>query len=280
MQYQAESALNNTNWYLILIKTLAITFILTTNVALASPLNPNQNKNDLPAIGIIIDDLGNQYVHDKKAVLINGALSYSFLPHTPHAKELAELANHLDKDVLLHLPMQSAADDELGPGALTLDMSKNTFVTSFQRSLQSVPHAVGINNHMGSLLTQHPGHMSWLMQIINQYNDLFFVDSFTVKSSVAQQIATENWVPNMKRDVFLDHDRQTKAIKRQFQRLLQVARKNGIALAIAHPYPETLAVLEQMIPTLEKNGFRLISVSQLVKLHMRRFQTWRAFLSL
>jgi polysaccharide deacetylase 2 family uncharacterized protein YibQ len=147
-------------------------------------------------------------------------------------------------------------------------------------SLAAVPHAIGINNHMGSLLTQHPGHMQWLMHAIGQRGNLFFVDSFTVASSVAQRIATENWVPNIRRDVFLDSDRSIQAIEHQFQRLLNKAQKEGIALAIGHPYPETLAVLERMLPTLKDQGVRLVPVSRLINLHMRQFRTWRAFLSL
>ncbi|WP_455205620.1 divergent polysaccharide deacetylase family protein [Kaarinaea lacus] len=234
---------------------------------------------DLPAISIIIDDLGNAYQRDKQAVLLPGAVTYSFLPHTRYSEELAELAHQLDKDVLLHLPMQATQEEFLDTGGLSIDMSHAEFIKTFQRSLRSVPHAVGVNNHMGSMLTQHPGHMLWLMQAISEAGDLFFIDSVTTSHSVAHQIATEQWVPNMQRDVFLDNDRNPAAIKYQFQSLLQVAQQKGIALAIGHPYPETLSVLAELIPQLEQQGIRLIPLTQLLKLHMKRFRTWRAFLS-
>ena len=234
---------------------------------------------DIPAIAIIIDDLGNGYQRDKHAVLLDGALSFAILPHTSHAVELANLAYKLHKDVLLHLPMQSTAPEDMGPGGLTLDMDANQVRQTFRDSLASVPHAIGVNNHMGSLLTQHPGHMQWLMQAISATGNLFFVDSFTASKSIAYKIATENWVPNMKRDVFLDSSRNPAAIAHQFHRLLDIARKNGIALAIGHPYPETLKVLEEALPGLSKHGVRLVPVSKLLKLDIQRIRTWRAYLS-
>jgi hypothetical protein len=109
-----------------------------------------QTGTDIPAIAIIIDDLGNGYERDKRAVLLPGKLSYAFLPHTPHTKALANLAHALKKDVLLHLPMQATEAEPLGPGALTLDMSARQLLQTFFTSLASVPHAVGLNNHMGS----------------------------------------------------------------------------------------------------------------------------------
>jgi hypothetical protein len=241
--------------------------------------HPSPAGGDIPAIAIIIDDLGNGYERDKRAVLLPGNLSYAFLPHTPYTAELAELAYRLHKDILLHLPMQATAAESLGPGALTLDMSARQLRQTFLASLASVPHAIGVNNHMGSLLTQHPGHMQWLMQAIAESGDLFFVDSFTAPKSVAYKIATENRIPNVKRNVFLDSDRSSTAIRQQFYRLLAVARKNGIALAIGHPYPETLAVLETLLPTLTERGVRLVPVSQLIYLENQRIRTWRASLS-
>jgi polysaccharide deacetylase 2 family uncharacterized protein YibQ len=234
---------------------------------------------DLPAIGIIIDDIGNLEHRDKQAIQLPGAITYAFLPHTPHAHDLALLAHSYNKEVMLHLPMESVQHKRLGPGGITLDMTYQEFARQLQSDLASVPHAVGVNNHMGSLLTQHPGHMVWLMRELNKRENLYFVDSYTTVHSVAEKIADENLVPNLRRDVFLDSDQDPKQIRYQFRRLLKLARKHGTALAIGHPYPETIAVLKQLLPTLDAQGVRLLPVSKLLKLHQQRIQTWRASLS-
>ena len=95
----------------------------------------------------------------------------------------------------------------------------------------------------------------------------------------ARQLANENWVRNIRRDVFLDDDRDPEKIKRQFDRLIEIAQRNGIALGIGHPYPETVKLLEKELPKLKKYGVEVVPVSELLERHMQEFRTWRAFLA-
>lgn len=220
--------------------------------------------DNLPAIGIIIDDMGNLEQRDKRALQLPGPVTFAFLPHTPHARKLAELAHRLDKEVMLHLPMEPVARDKSGPGTLTLHMTARQFVQQLTVDFAAIPHAVGINNHMGSLLTQHPGHMQWLMTELSKRKNLYFVDSYTSKNSIAQQLANENRIPNIRRDVFLDHERNPDTIRFHFRRLMEKARQNGTALAIGHPFPETIDVLKEELPKLRAQGIILLPVSQLI----------------
>ncbi|HEB94696.1 MAG TPA: divergent polysaccharide deacetylase family protein [Gammaproteobacteria bacterium] len=257
---------------------LLLAGILSGHPTLADPLTPIAEPGR-PAISIIIDDLGNLRDRDLRAIRLPWAITYAFLPHTPHARELAKLANRLNKEVMLHLPMEAMERNRLGPGALTLAMTRQQFLQQLRDDITAIPHLAGINNHMGSLLTQHPGHMRWLMQELGEHDTLYFVDSYTTKDSVAIQAANENWVPNIRRDVFLDSDRDPARIRAELHRTVRLAREHGIALAIGHPYPETLSVLEQELPRLAAEGIDILPVSQLLDKHMQRFRTWRAFLS-
>ncbi len=271
------------NHLLGLIKTalppaLLLAGMLSGHPALADPLAP-VTESGRAAISIIIDDLGNLRDRDLRAIRLPWAITYAFLPHTPHARELAKLANRLNKEVMLHLPMEAMERNRLGPGALTLAMTRQQFLQQLRDDITAIPHLAGINNHMGSLLTQHPGHMRWLMQELGEHDTLYFVDSYTTKGSVAIQAANENWVPNIRRDVFLDSDRDPARIRAELRRTVRLAREHGIALAIGHPYPETLTVLEQELPRLAAEGIDILPVSQLLDKHMQRFRTWRAFLS-
>jgi len=244
----------------------------------ATPPDPSVD-NYGPAIGIIIDDMGNLEQRDKRALQLPGPVTFAFLPHTPHARELAELAHQLNKEVMLHLPMQPVEHNKPGPGALTLHMTARQFVQQLTLDLAAIPHAVGINNHMGSLLTQHPGHMQWLMTELSKHKNLYFVDSYTSKNSIARQLANENRIPNMRRDVFLDHERNPDTIRFHLRRLIMKARKNGTALAIGHPFPETIAVLKEELPKLRAQGITLLPVSQLVHRTLERSTSWQAYLS-
>ena len=232
-----------------------------------------EGADPVPAISIIIDDMGNQPA--EAALRLPGRLTYAFLPHTPHAARLAERAHRMGKQVMLHLPMASHEHAPLGPGALTLQMTEASFKRSLQESLGSVPHAVGLNNHMGSLLTRHPGAMTWVMETLAGQPGLFFIDSRTTPETIAQRMAREHGIPNARRDVFLDNDRDPDAIRSQFRLLLAKALKQGYALGIGHPYPETIETLRTELADLEHQNIRLITVSELISRQQRR-SPWHA----
>lgn len=227
----------------------------------STPVNPPYQA----AISIIIDDLGEQLDNGMRAVELPAQVTLAFLPYTTYAPRLAVLAHEVDKEVMLHMPMESIEHHHMGKGGLRKDMHQQEFIQAIEDALASVPYISGINNHMGSLLTQQHDHMLWLMQEINQHGNLFFVDSHTVMNSVAQHVAMENHIPNLRRDIFLDTERDPSAISDQFSSLIALARKNGTALAIGHPYPQTLSFLSRQLPKLKEYGIELIPVSALIE---------------
>lgn len=222
---------------------------------------------EIPRIAIIIDDLGYGLAAGERAVSLPGPVAYAVLPATPRGRVLAEKAHANGKEVLLHLPLQSALHEETSePGGLLLDMTRGQFASTFSESFESVPHIVGINSHRGSLLTRHPGHMAWLMEEIQRHGQLFFVDSYTTHESIALRLAREAGVPAVRRDVFLDPDRAPGTLEREFARLKKLARLRGFAVGIGHPYPQTLTLLEDELPKLADEGFQLVSISRYVEL--------------
>jgi uncharacterized protein len=222
---------------------------------------------DKPLISIIIDDIGYRMQDDLRAVALPGAVAFAIMPHSPHAKRMSALINAQGKDILLHLPMQATEDKKnkfLGPGALTLQMTHQEFIRTLDNSLRSVPHAIGVNNHMGSLLTRHPGHMTWLMESLKRKN-IFYIDSVTSRFSVASTVAGESKVPFLRRDVFLDNIQIAENILQQFEELIKVAKRRGYAIAIGHPHPQTIAVLSRKLRELENYGVELISPHQMLE---------------
>jgi polysaccharide deacetylase 2 family uncharacterized protein YibQ len=218
-------------------------------------------------VAIIIDDLGYELAAGRRSIDLPGPVACAILPSTPRARRLAQAAHSSGKEVLLHLPLDSGGDDDvLEPGGIRLDMSRKELAATLGAGLDSVPHAVGVNNHRGSMLTRHPGHMHWLMEEIRKRGNLFFIDSYTTHKSVALQLALESGVMAVKRDVFLDPDRSPATVVREFARLKELAKQNGAALGIGHPYPTTLALLETEIPKLPDEGIELIGIAELVSL--------------
>lgn len=218
-----------------------------------------------PMVSIIIDDLGNRGALDRRAVALPGPVAMSVLPHTPHARHVAERARQAGKEILVHLPMQSEAATESPPDTIALHDTRRQLEDHLHRALEAVPHATGVNNHMGSLITRHPGHMDWLMSALAEDPRLFFVDSRTTKFTVAARLAVEHGVPALSRDVFLDDDPSRDAVERAFDRLVETARRRGRAVAIGHPHPTTLAVLEERLPRLAGLGVTLVPLSEMLE---------------
>lgn len=223
----------------------------------------------IASVGIIIDDLGNSLRRGKRAIQLPGAVAYAILPHTHFSVRLAELARAHNKEVILHLPMESTDGEEPGPGNIDSNMPALEVAMTLDYDLQTVPHAVGVSNHMGSLLTEQREPMRLLMESIANRGGLFFVDSLTSADSVASDAAQELGLPHLVRDIFLDNEREVKAIDRQFDELVATARERGHALAIAHPYPETLEVLERRLPDLARAGIQLVPLSRLLELRAK-----------
>jgi len=251
--------------------------LLFTFISVPAQLSAN---DDLPFVAIVVDDLGDNYSRGLRAVKLPGDVTYSILPHTPYSKNLAARINRSGREVMLHLPMQPLGEENMGPGGLHHTMSKSQFIKTVRNNIASIPYIAGINNHMGSLLTQQSIQMNWLMDELNENNDFYFVDSYTHAGSVAFRTAQRLNVPSATRDIFLDHVIEAGEIDKQFLRLIKRARIFGSALGIAHPHMETLLALEYWIPQLAAEGIELVPVSQYIELKNQRNPTWQASLSL
>jgi len=214
-------------------------------------------------IAIVIDDLGHNLVEGRRAVQLPGPVACAILPHQKHSRLLAVETHRQGKEVLLHLPMPGGNGYDAGAGMIEPDMPRGELRAMMDFNLETVPHALGVNNHMGSELTGKPEPMRRIMQDLSRRR-LFFLDSLTSPVSVAAREARLAGLPTLVRDVFLDNDRQPAAIEREFDRLLVMARRRGAAIAIGHPYPETLAVLEKRLPLLQAQGVRLVPLSALL----------------
>lgn len=218
-------------------------------------------------ISLIIDDLGYSYTRAKHAMALHPNVTLAVLPDAPHAERISSAASYQGRELMLHLPMQSLRQSRLDePSTLTLDMSRSEVETTVQRFLDRFPSVIGVNNHMGSLLTQHPGHMQWLMETLAINQPLYFVDSKTGKGSIAKQVALENGIPTAERTIFLDPGEAagSETIWQQIKQLERIADTDGFALGIGHPHKITLKTLRQAIPWLEARGHKIVPVSEYI----------------
>jgi len=254
-------------WQRFIAATLLAKFTLATaNHDTPTTIEP------IAQIAIIIDDIGYNKNQGINAINLPGAITYAIIPHSPNATFFADKARSLAKEIILHAPMSNVHNIPLGKNGLTDTMNEIKFKNTLNHSLDSIPHISGLNNHMGSLLTQKTLPMEWLMESLQQ-RQLYFIDSRTTSHSIAWDIAQASNIPSLKRDIFLDHEQTYTFIHKQFTRLTQLAKEQGYAIAIAHPYPQTIHYLKQHLPTLSDEGIQLVSASTLVLLHSPNLST-------
>lgn len=218
-----------------------------------------QAAPDKAYLTVIIDDLGQNVARDARVLALPGPVTLAIMPDTPHATDFARQAHAAGKTVILHMPMDPAT----GPYAWHPGMATDVLSERLARALDKVPYAAGLNNHMGSRMTSQPAAMAGLMSEL-QRRGLFFVDSRTSAATVAAAKAQAIGLAHVSRDVFLDDVRTPEAIAAQLREGVALARRQGSAVLIGHPYPQTLAVLERALPLLERQGIEWIDIHPMI----------------
>lgn len=214
-------------------------------------------------LAIIIDDMGGDESAAAALLKLPYPLTFSILPGQLHSAEIADEAHRCGDQVMLHLPMQfEGSSAKAEPVELRLGMPSTEVDRLLAQMLSSVPHAVGVNNHEGSLATANPQLMSELMDALRRRN-LFFIDSRTTAATVAFDAAQRAGVRAASRKVFLDDVETREAILQQLQLAARDAERDGSAIAIGHPHPSTIAALAEGIPRI-KGRVRLVFASTLV----------------
>ena len=218
---------------------------------------------------LIIDDMGNSLQAADDLCRLGRALTVAVLPLTPQAEETAARARACGLEVILHLPLESVNGNTYEPGGngegfILAGMSEDEIRTTVDGLLAHVPGVAGVNSHMGSKVTADGDTMERVLAVLKERN-LFFVDSRTSGRSLAYEQARRMDVPTAYRDVFLDPDGVESDVKAQFVEFLRVARRKDGAIAIGHPFPNTLGALKDLLPLLEIYNIELVPVSRIVR---------------
>ncbi|MBU1618900.1 MAG: divergent polysaccharide deacetylase family protein [Gammaproteobacteria bacterium] len=213
-------------------------------------------------VAIVIDDIGYHKL-DYKLLELPYELTFAVIPHTTHSNAVAKAAYQQRRDVILHMPMESARRADLSKNALKVTMSRSQIERKLQAAFADVPYAIGINNHMGGYFTEQANVMDWTLAYVAK-RQLFFLDSKTTARSQAGVYAKKHQIPLLTRHVFLDNDRSYKALDKQFNLMIKLAKQQQQAIAIGHPYPETYAYLKKHLPDLAARGIEVVKLSSLL----------------
>lgn len=229
------------------------------------PLSSKQREKAIK-IAIVIDDLGQDMKSAKEIIALHPDITLAIMPGQRYSREIASLATKSNHEALLHMPMErkNHAEKPQAKGTLRSDMTPMEFMEAVAENIESVPGAVGVNNHEGSALTGNKEAMKFLMAELKA-RELFFLDSLTDPKSVAYATAKEFGLRAAKRDVFLDNENDNpEYIRGQLQELVRIAEKRGRAIAVGHPHPATITEIGKWLAEIEEE-IEIVPASRLMQ---------------
>lgn len=254
-----------------------LTHVILLNRLFAEPVE-NQAKPDAtvamikpgamakkPRLAVIIDDVGYTDSLAEQLRDLDIPLTAAVIPSAPFAIDQAKRIHAYGLETIIHLPMQPLDPANHHPrGQFVLsDSSSDEIAALLNEAMAKVPHARGLNNHMGSLVTADLQAMERVLEQVKKAG-LFFVDSKTTYETVAFALARKMQIKTAIRDVFLDDEQNYLYTSNQIRNLVELARKNGRALAIGHPFASTLAALRDAVPWLKQQKVELVFASALL----------------
>jgi hypothetical protein len=244
-------------------------FLQITEAAKADIPALAQKKNQAlktPRLAFVIDDIGYADLMAEQLRDLGIPLTAAVIPSSPYARSEAEKIHGFGLEVIIHLPMQpkDPANHHPRDQFVLLDSSQAEIAALIQNAQATIPYARGLNNHMGSLITSDPQAMRLVLDLLKKAG-LFFVDSKTASGTCAFDLAKKMKIKTVIRDVFLDDEQVYSHSCKQIRNLVEIARKNGRALAIGHPFASTLAALRDTIPWLKQQKVEIVFVSALLE---------------
>ncbi len=214
-------------------------------------------------IAIVIDDWGYNLNNLDLLRQIRYPLTVSVLPNLKYSQTVVQEARRLKFEIIMHLPMEPIEKIRLEQNTIMTSLSEKAIRKIVADDLDNIGYARGVSNHMGSKAAQDSRTMSIVFSEL-QKRGLYFLDSYVSADSVSLELAPKMRLAFVKRDVFLDNRQDAQYIRNQIYELKKKARAYGQAIGIGHDRRVTLKVLKDIMPELEKEGYKLVFVSSLL----------------
>lgn len=204
------------------------------------PQKPAKRKKGAK-LAIIIDDVAWEYQMNAIKSL-NLRITPSILPPTKEHPNSAKLAKGIDY-YMVHLPLSAVYFKKQEQHTLDTNSSNSQIYKRIKEIKVIFPNLKYLNNHTGSEFTANYASTKVLLSTLKMHK-IKFVDSLTTSQSKVKKVSKELRLPYVYRDVFLDNEQNIDATLKQIKKAVEIARKNGRAIAIGHPHKTTLEALK------------------------------------
>lgn len=248
-------------WILSLILVLEGIFIIILSRPKKALKIPVALKGKL---AIVLDDWGYNMSNLDMLEEIKYPLTTSVLPDLNYSKAVAEELHRRGFEIILHLPMEPQEKYRLEKNTIMTAMDEAGIKNIIVQDLASIAYVKGVSNHMGSAATEDLRTMEIIFKELKKRR-LFFLDSLVSSKSICFDLARKVGIGFVKRDVFLDNQEEPGYIHSQINKLKMKAKIYGQAIGIGHDRKITLEILKEVMPEIEKEGYKFVFVSELVR---------------
>ena len=216
--------------------------------------------NGGPKLAIIMDDIStNAQASELKKLSIKVTPSI-FPPEKQHPKT-AELAKEFSV-YMVHLPLQALNYTNEKANTLRTGDSKEKISQRIKDIKNDFKGVKYINNHTGSGFTSDfKSTLALLAELKN--SEIYFIDSLTTNKSTVLDASKKLGLKYAYRDVFLDNEQNVSKILKMINNAVAVAKKDGVAIAICHPYKSTFEALK----IAQKDAFNGVEVVYVDKIY-------------
>ncbi|CAM4288986.1 divergent polysaccharide deacetylase family protein [Paenibacillus xylanexedens] len=255
---------------------MALLIVIYAGISAGGPTAAaSESPSNHKRLAIIIDDVGNDMKGTAEILAMPVKLTVAVMPFLPTTKKDAIAAHEKGMDVIVHMPMEpkKGRPEWLGPGAITSNLTDEEVRSRVEKAIDDVPHAIGMNNHMGSKITSDKRIMSIVLDVCKE-RGLFFVDSRTNFRTVVGELAISKNMPPVGNDIFLDDQNSKQHIRKQLDMAAQRAIDKDICVVIGHvghSGMNTSAVIRESVSRLQ-NQVQFVGIGDLV----RDVWNWRA----
>lgn len=211
-----------------------------------------------PKLVIIIDDIAFQYQIDMFKKL-NLSITLSMFPADGNHPSTPKYAQK-ESVKMVHLPMEAVKFSDEEEDTLHVSDSNLQIAERVAEIVKQFPNLKYMNNHTGSKFTSDKRAMQVLLSNLKKYN-IQFVDSVTSARTVVKKVSSELGLRYIKRDIFIDNELDVSYSVRQLKIAIELARKNGLAVAIGHPHKTTYQAISKIKPLL--NGVKIVYINEI-----------------
>ena len=222
-----------------------------------------QAKNGAQLV-FVFDDGGQNLNHLKEFLELPFPITIAVLPQLSHSVESAKQIRASGNELILHQPMQSInANTNPGPGAISPDMSESQIIATLFTNINEIGPIAGMNNHEGSAITADAEKMAIVMKVASE-NGIYFLDSRTNSETKVPYVAKELGYSYYERNIFLDNEKTNENARKELEKGLAIANKNGSVIMIGHIWSADFlpAFLKDVYPELKEKGYTFTTVSK------------------